>query len=187
MLKIVTRLSMPSVDPASFPAQPKTLYRLGTRYGRLEEGANPATGIHSLAVVNEPDVWLVNRVDRTGRHVVDPGPSLNFRAQVFGGDGVPAAVRDLELGCEQAFLDANAARPAGTDSVRGQECALQRVEVGEFRVAICLATATRAPRRITIHQGDRLHLSLDYDSYEVLPTDLGLFERPAGIVFPPPR
>jgi len=47
MVRIVTRDESPGVTAGSFRAQPKTLYRLGIRYGRVEELPNPATGLHS--------------------------------------------------------------------------------------------------------------------------------------------
>lgn len=102
MIRIVAREVSPGVAAESFRAQPKTLYRLGTRYGRVEELPNPASGLHLLAVMNEPDVWMVNRRDGTGRHIIDPDPSFHVGAPVFEWPGLPATLADLEHGCERA-------------------------------------------------------------------------------------
>jgi hypothetical protein len=59
MVKVVVRDATPGVDPGSFAAQPRTFYRLGTRYGRTEEVPDPEHGMHGLIVVSEPDAWRV--------------------------------------------------------------------------------------------------------------------------------
>src|SRR5712692_8492024 len=82
MVRIVTRDATPGIDPQSFAALPKTLYRVGNARGRVEEMPDAARGVHGLIVVNEPDGWIVNLHDKSGRHVVDPGPSLIFRAPI---------------------------------------------------------------------------------------------------------
>src|SRR6266487_825791 len=103
MVRIVTRDATPGIDPQSFPALPKTLYRLGNGRGRVEEMPDASRGVHGLIVVNEPDAWIVNLHDKSGRHVVDPGPGLIFRAPILDGGGeLPAPLRELEFGCELA-------------------------------------------------------------------------------------
>ena len=186
MVRIVTRVATPPAEPGSFGAAPKTLYRLGTKYGRVEELPNPATKLHLLIVVNEPDVWMVNRLDRTGRHIVDQGPTFNFRAAIFDKDGMPPILRSLELGCERAFLAANNAKPAGGAMFVSRRCELHTVTAADFRVTICLG-AGKKPMRASIYERGTLLFDMEYDSYEdELAPNLKLFERPAGIVFSEP-
>src|SRR5260370_32539241 len=83
MTKLVVRLESPDIPSTSFAAQPKTMYRAGTRYCRIEEWPDIANNIHGLIVINEPDVWLVNRLDKTARHQVDPGPTFNCPMPIF--------------------------------------------------------------------------------------------------------
>jgi hypothetical protein len=47
----------PKSELASFSAQPKTFWRAGTGYARIEEAADPENHIHGLAVIAEPDAW----------------------------------------------------------------------------------------------------------------------------------
>jgi hypothetical protein len=186
MVRIVTHVASPPAEPGSFGAAPKTLYRLGTKYGRVEELPNPATKLHLLIVVNEPDVWMVNRVDRTGRHIVDQGPTFNFRAPIFEKDGMPPLLRTLELGCERAFLAANNATPAGVAMFVSRRCELHTVTVADFRVTVCLG-AGQKPMRASIHERGTLLFDMEYDSYEdELAPNLKLFERPAGVTFSEP-
>lgn len=184
MVRIVTRVVGPSVPAGSFAAKPKTLYRLGARYGRVEELPNPASGLHLLVVVNEPDVWMVNRVDRTGQHMVDKGPTYNFRAVIFDEEGMPLLLQTLELGCEGKFLKENGAKPTGGASVRGRACASWVVNAGALRVEVCLDTITQKPLRVVVSRSGAVLMNMEYDSYEDdLAPDLTLFERPTGVRF----
>src|SRR5215208_158955 len=69
VLKIVV-----SMDTPDSPR--KTIYRSGERFGRIEDPPN-------VIVVNEPDVWTVNRALRVGDHARDGDDDLVFRALIL--------------------------------------------------------------------------------------------------------
>src|SRR5262245_10654807 len=73
MIKVVFRDETPGLDSSSFAARPKTLYRLGTRYGRLEEVLDSENHRKGLMIANEPDMWMIDLVTKTGQHMVDGG------------------------------------------------------------------------------------------------------------------
>ena len=89
MVKVVFREVTPGIDRGSFAAKPKTLYRLGSKYGRTEEALDSALKIHGLIIVDEPDVWMINLVTRTGQHIVDTGEPYHFHAPIVGGPDDP--------------------------------------------------------------------------------------------------
>jgi len=60
MRRVEVFLEGPDIPARSFATKPKVMYRAGTRYCRTEEAPDPENGIHGLAIVNEPDFWLVN-------------------------------------------------------------------------------------------------------------------------------
>src|SRR5437016_2362858 len=60
LLRIVTQDASPGVPAGSFATQPKTTYRLGKTFARVEEAEDREHGIHGLVVVNSPDNWMVN-------------------------------------------------------------------------------------------------------------------------------
>ena len=70
MTKLEVILQSPDVPAGSFAAEPKAMYRAGTRYCRIKEAADPEQGIHALAIINEPDDWMVNLLRKTPRHGV---------------------------------------------------------------------------------------------------------------------
>jgi len=78
-LKVMTRVEVvlegPDIPAGSFATKPKVMYRAGSRYCRTEEAPDTERGIHGLAIVNEPDYWMVNLMkntaarSRSGPHV----------------------------------------------------------------------------------------------------------------------
>eukprot|EP01036_Dinobryon_divergens_P046222 gene46222-61811_t len=87
LTRIVTRSVGPDIQRGSFRAEPITLYRKGELYLRNEEAPDPEQRLHLLTIVSEPDVWTVNLMDKTGKHVVDPGPNFVAHAPIVAGQG----------------------------------------------------------------------------------------------------
>jgi hypothetical protein len=78
MTMLTVKLESPEIPKESFAAQPKRIYRSGSRYCRLEENPDLEHGIHGLLIMNEPDSWLINRLDKTAKHMLDPGPTFKL-------------------------------------------------------------------------------------------------------------
>src|SRR5512139_626287 len=55
MVKVVFRSRLPGLPAGHTDAKPKTLYRVGERWGRLEHPDNPV--LHPMVIVASPDVW----------------------------------------------------------------------------------------------------------------------------------
>jgi hypothetical protein len=83
----MVKLESPEIPKDSFAAQVKRMYRAGSRYCRTEEGPDLEHGIHGLVVINEPDSWLINRFDKTAKHMVDPGLCRAGAADGISGRG----------------------------------------------------------------------------------------------------
>src|SRR5271170_8131803 len=83
MTKMVVSYESSGIAPGSFPTQPRTLYRVGTKYCRGEDPPNPAEHAQWLSIINEPDSWTVNLMKKKAEHRVDPGPTLECRMPIF--------------------------------------------------------------------------------------------------------
>ena len=83
MTKLMVKLESPKIPKDSFGAQAKRMYRAGAKFCRTEENPDLENGIHGLMIINEPDVWMINRLDKTARHLVDGGPTYNCRMPIF--------------------------------------------------------------------------------------------------------
>ncbi|GMU65849.1 MAG: hypothetical protein AMXMBFR36_21230 [Acidobacteriota bacterium] len=178
VLKIVTAAIYPDVPADDFASKPKTLYRRGERFGRLEEQLNPETGLHLLFVVNEPDVWMVNKTTAAGEHIVDPGPVFRFVAPVLG-DVESEHWKQFELGCEVAFMEEVGAKrvllaPNGPVQYRHSH---EGVSVELY------VTTAGVPIRVEASVRDR-KLTIEYLSFEYLdavPPET--FTKPEGVTF----
>jgi hypothetical protein len=68
MTKLMVKLESLEIPKESFAAQARLMYRAASRYCRIEENPDIEHGIHGLIIINEPNSWLVNRLDKTARH-----------------------------------------------------------------------------------------------------------------------
>jgi hypothetical protein len=170
----------PEVLPDSFGAKPKVLYRQGNGLGRLEEAADPSQQLHALIVVHEPDIWMVNLFDNTGRHIVDEGPSYVFRAPVLPPDSFEQW-KAFEFGCEVAFL-----KSAGAErlvlSTRGAVRYTLRLGGTEVQLFTDLSDK---PLSVDVTT-NQLHYSMRYLTYEFVDSSPTLFSMPEGITWTSP-
>ena len=184
LVKIVFQVTTPGVDPNSFLAKPKTLYRYGVRYARLEEPPDPETKQHRLFVVNEPDVYMVNLLDRTGRHVVDPGPSFKFFGPVLGLITLPFPLGELEFGCEMAFMKERATEPPKRVGRDGADLDQRTFASGSRRVDLFVRPGESKPWALESWEDGKITYAVRYLEYvESNSPDLRLFERPRGIAY----
>jgi hypothetical protein len=183
MVRLVTRNVTPGVDPASFAGQPLVMHRQGTRKLRTEEAPDPSQGLHLLIVMDSPDVWFVNRADKTGRHIVDPGPTFDVHAPIINLQGLPEELAALEYGCEAEYLRQRGSTPAREVTVAGVKAAVHQVESGPHQVELTMTQAGR-PLTISYSQAGRLLFAIAYDRYEPgLPLDATLFTRPESVTY----
>lgn len=164
-----------------FGARPRTVYRLGSRYGRLEEEPDVERKIHALFVVAMPDAWMVNLLRKEGRHIVDPDPAGAFRAPVFGGS--EKAFFDLELGCEKAFFEA-LGLPGEEAIVAGKAVRRLEIERDGTRATFVFERSTDRPLQAFLRRRNALIVTVTYDVYErIFKPDMRLYEKPAGIAY----
>ena len=114
MTRISVRLESPDVSDQSFAAQPKLMYRAGTRYCRTEERPDPEHGIHGL-MMNEPDAWNgKSALQRRLSTLSIPARRSICHLPIFRGEQVKSAagVKDplleLEFGQELVFFKGRA-------------------------------------------------------------------------------
>lgn len=183
LVKVVTRNVTPGVLPASFAAKPVVIYRSGNLLLRNEESADPDQGLHLLAVMHAPDVWYVNLADRTGKHIVDPGPSIDVHAPIVSGQGVAPAFSGLEYGCEADFVRANMPKPEASMQVAGTAVAVHRLRAGVELLELKMAAGGR-PVELSYFRGSKPLMVIHYDDYlRNLPPNPTLFTKPEGFAY----
>src|SRR5947208_1105715 len=170
MTKVVVRLQSPDIPAASFAAQPKTIYRAGTRYCRIEEMPDTEHGIHGLVVINEPDAWLVNLLTETAQHQVDLGPTLNCRLPVFTMDLKSAMdannqLKDLEFGRELTYFGEKRAKSAPGPILRGKSTKLYALTIGDSQLFLFSSGVPEKPVAVARQHGSKREVYW-YSTYE---------------------
>jgi hypothetical protein len=183
MTRIVMRDTSPDIPRTSFAAKPRTLYRIGETHGRVEEEPDPDRNIRGLLIVSEPKIWIINLRDKTGRFMIDPGPSHVFRAPVISpeGPGQDQSLREFEYGREYEFLHLNHAIPSN-ETVDGITYDKLFLTIDGVTISLLSHAGEERPFRMTISKGQKLVLQVDYDFYRRdLEPQMTLFEPPRNI------
>jgi hypothetical protein len=185
MTKIEVHLESPEVMAGSFLAQPKVIYRAGTKYCRTEEAEDSQGKIHGLLIVNEPDAWMINLYDKSARHMVDPGPSFNCKlplfSQVDSKDEASMLYQNLQFGNELLFFKqlAGAGQPGPEEG--GKKTTQYVVEVGSTRLLMFTVGApNERPLAVARSVGEKGEVFV-YTAYEEVPFDPKLFAKPDGV------
>jgi hypothetical protein len=186
MTKMVVQLQSADAPPDSFAARPKTMYRAGTQYCRVEEAPDPERGIHGLLIVNEPDAWMVNLVTRTAQHMVDPGPTFNCRLPVFAGwlkDAPGDAARQiagLEFGYELEYFKRNGAAPHQGPELQSKQTTAYVLQFGEISLALFTYGTPERPLAVAWMRGEK-HDILWYSGYGETDFEPKLFAKPEQV------
>jgi hypothetical protein len=185
MVRIVTRTFSTLDDPGNgFAAKPKVTYRVADTMVRVEEAKDTQRGIHGLFISHEPDAWIINLANHTGRHLVDSGPTFVTRVPLFGSPNEKELL-PLELGHELEFIASRKQEAWGTEDVEGVRCQRYELTLGKHRVTLWIDPKKKVPRKAT-YVGEQATVIIFYDAYERLSVDPSLFRPPPGIAIQEP-
>ncbi len=185
MTRLLVWVQRPDIPKDSFAAQPKRMFRAGNKYCRTEEAPDMENGIHGLMIVNEPDIWMVNRSDQTAAHMVDPGPTFNCRMPIFAGRARSKAdlkkpLMLLEFGREVAFFKAINAEQSEGPLLTGSPTIAHTTQVDDTELIMITTVEPHIPRAIVgVYNGVRE--TYWYNEYSVVPFEAKLFAEPPGV------
>jgi hypothetical protein len=181
MTRISTRMIEPRPEPGSYAALPRTLVRAGTKYGRVDEPRDLQNRIQRLTIISEPDAWVINLFDKSGRHMVDRGPSFEAHLPVFTDSTVSPDLKDLEFGRELEFFSKRGARESAGEAIDGKATARYEVTIGNRTIVLRTWVDSKKPARVSLVGGAQTE-TIEYLSYEDnLPFEPSLFRPPLGI------
>lgn len=190
MTKIVARMIVLGLAGDSISAKPKTIYRAGENYARVEEEPDAAGSSQQLIVTNEPDSWMINLTDKTARHLVDAGPKFVTHAPIFwSSNGQPEHdFEELEFGTELKFFGEGRGRDLKPRVVDGQKYKTVSIKTELHEAILLLDRKTGKPFQIDLIKFGRLVSSVRYVSYQTnLPFDASLFQPPADVKVTDPQ
>jgi hypothetical protein len=186
MTKLVVQLQSADLPSDSFAAKPKTMFRAGTQFCRVEEEPDTEHGIHGMVIINEPDVWMVNLTTMTAQHVVDSGPTFNCRLPILGAEAsdLPSdqakEVGELEFGHELEFFKSKGATPQQGMVLQTKQTILYRLQFGDSIVALFTYGAPERPLAVAWTRGEKKEIFW-YSGYGQMDFDPKLFGKPEHV------
>jgi hypothetical protein len=186
MIRMEVILQSADAPEGSFAAQPKVMYRAGHQYCRIEEALDATQGIHGVVIINEPDFWMVNLVDQSARHAVDPGPNFSCRMPIFPGvasklpDDQKQELMGLEFGYEMQFFKDNGAVAKPGPVLQTKQTTAYRLDVGDISLGLFTYGPPERPLGIAWTRGDE-HAIIWYSGYGELDFDQKLFAKPEHV------
>ena len=181
MVRIIYQNATPGLPENSLETVPKTLYRLGAKFGRLEQATRIGVETHGLLITNIPDRWKIDTITETGEYSYDASGTLRFRAPVFPEHEEEPFLRALEFGCELAFMVEHATEPPVEAEISEQPLLNYTVKNGRYRIHLAVLKETRRPIAAGLFEGDEMIHYIRYVDYRRLPFNPGLFYPPSDM------
>jgi len=187
MNRITVQLDGSEVPQDSFARKPKTIYRAGNTYCRIEEAFDPEHNIRGLLIVNEPNAWIINLATKTAQHTIDPGPTFNCHPPVFSGpvpnapDEVDYSKLRLEFGHElEYFKKMGAVRQDPGPVLQKQQTIAYLFDISGTRFALFTYGPNEFPLLVAHTVGNKGEMFW-YSGYGQVPFDPKLFSKPEGV------
>lgn len=175
----------PQVKPRSFAALPKTIYRAGAHYARIEDAPDARQEVQKLTIIAEPDAYSINLIDKKGTHAIDQGGANDLHLPVvlpFDPKHTLTNLDRLEFGDELAFFeDAGAVKEAGP-IINAKPTDAYLLKSAEGTAKLVIRSGTHVPVTLSWQTKDGKY-TYEYITYEEVPFDAGLFVKPAGITY----
>jgi len=183
MTKILVRLIAPGVKPKSHSALPRTIYRAGPHYARIEDPPDSRQRIEKVTIIAEPDAYSLNLLDKTGTHAIDQGGANDLHLPIvlpFDPKHELANLDRLEFGSEFEFFEQAGATKEAGPIVNAQPTDAYVMKTPDGPATLVVKAGTETPIKLSWQMPDGTY-TYEYTSYEDLPFNPRLFTKPAGI------
>lgn len=183
MTKAVVRLTGPGIRPGSLAALPKTIYRAGPHYARIEDPPNAREGMRKLTIIAEPDAYNINLIDRKGTHAIDQGGADDVHLPVvFDPTHKLQTLNHLEFGDELTFFEKAGAAKTSGPIVNNQQTDAYRLPEEQGSATLIMKRGSETPIRLSWQTKDGTY-AYEYFLYEKLPFNPALFAKPSGVEY----
>jgi hypothetical protein len=178
MVKIIYQNATPGLAEDSLETVPRTLYRLGTDFGRLERATRIGVETYGLLITNVPDRWKVDTITNTGMYYYDESAANRFTAPVYPDLAEVEFLRPLEFGCELEFMRQHATEPPVEAEISGRKLRNYTVKNGRYRLNLAVSQKTGLPLALGLFNGKEMIHYMRYVEYRILPFRPSLFYPP---------
>lgn len=185
MTKMVVRLGGPGIAPGSIAAMPKTIFRAGEDYVRIEDPPDARQKIQKLTIITGHDAYSVNLIDRRGTHAVEQSGTSDMRVPVvlpFDSKHRLGKLDSVEFGAEYDFFVAAGAQKINGPMINAKatDAYVLQTPLGTARLIMRPETHTPIYLRWDTPEGPYQY---EYIAYEEVPFQSQLFTKPVGITW----
>jgi hypothetical protein len=172
----------PGIKPGSFAALPRTIYRAGDRYARMEDPPDARQRTEKLIIIAEPDAYSLNVIEKKGTHAIDRGGENDIHLPVvlpFDPKHKLGRLDRLEFGDELDFFEnAGATKEAGP-IINGKPTDSYILQTPEGLATLVVKADTERPIFFSWQMDDGTY-RYEYIEYDELPFNPALFAKPIG-------
>lgn len=185
MVRMVVRLIAPGIKPNSFSALPKTIYRGGSHFARIEDPPDSRQQIQKLTIIAEPDAYSVNLIDKKGTHAIDQGGQGDLHLPIvlpFDPKHQLSKLDKLEFGDEYDFFEDAGAKPESGPLINAKPTDALRLPTPNGDALLILRGGTHTPVILSWSTKEGTY-KYEYIEYSEKPFDKSLFTKPSGITY----
>ena len=185
MTKIVVRVMGPGIKPGSHAALPKTIYRAGEHYARIEDPPDARQRQEKLTIIAEPDAYSVNLIDKTGTVAQRQGDANDLHVPMvlpFDPNHELLNLDRLEFGDELDFFERSGAAKTAGPLINSKPTDAYVLKESFGMAKLVVRGGTDIPVTLSWQARDGTY-KYEYMAYQDLPFDPALFAKPAGIRF----
>ena len=183
MTKILVRLSGPGIKPKSHSALPRTIYRAGPHFARIEDPPDAHEQVEKITIIAEPDAYSFNLLDKTGTHAIDQGGANDLHLPIvlpFDPKHQLAKLDRLEFGSEFEFFEQAGATKESGPVINAQPTDAYVIKTPSGSAKLVVKSGTEVPITLSWTLPDGTY-TYEYISYTDVPFDHQLFAKPAGV------
>ncbi len=185
MTRMVVRLMGPGIEPGSFAALPRTIYRAGDEYARIEDPPDARQHVQKLTVIDGRDAWSANLTDKRGTHSVEQGGARDLPIPIV----MPLDPRrklgkldGIEFGAEYEFFEQAGAVKKSGPVINAKATDAYELEEPEGPAMLVIRAGTHTPVTLSWHTAEGTY-KYEYIEYADKPFESRLFVKPAGVEF----
>lgn len=183
MTKMVVRLSGPDIKPNSHSALPRTIYRAGSHYARIDDPPDAREQMEKVTLIAEPDAYSFNLLDKTGTHAIEQGGPNDLHLPIvlpFDPKHQLPALDRLEFGSEFEFFEQAGATKQAGPIINGRPADAYVIKTASGPATLIVKSGTESPIKLSWQSPDGTY-TYEYISYQDVPFDPKLFAKPAGV------
>lgn len=180
MMYFKVHLIQPQVPAGAYGAEPREIWRAGSKYFRLEEGVDFDMHLQQLLVGNQSDMWAINLLTNRAVHASEPGAPAAL-LPIF-----PTEERDflssLEFGQEKKFFSDPRTIVSKGPALNGSATTKYELAFNGKRVVLITDNKSNKPLRLALMDPSSPYThEYEYLRYESMPFDAKKFAIPPGL------